>query len=71
MTEKSHSNIIRKLKLLSEKPPGYQLQLDSKNEYSLQKLHESLVVEIKDVMKETLVKPLNVKKLRYVTGEYV
>ena len=33
MTEESYSNIIRKLKLLGDKPDGCQLQLDSKNDY--------------------------------------
>ena len=35
LTEESYLNIIRKLKLLSDKPDGYQLELDSKNDYSL------------------------------------
>ena len=57
------------MKLLSDKPDGYQLKLDSKNDYSLPKLYEILVVEIEGVIKESLVKPVNGKKLRYVTVE--
>ena len=40
-----YQTIIRKLKLLNEKPIGYQLQLESKNDYRLLKTHEILVVE--------------------------
>ena len=69
LTEESYLNIIRKLKLLSDKPDRYQLKLDSKNDYSLPKLYEILVVEIEGVIKESLVKPVNGKKLRYVTVE--
>ena len=37
ITNESYQNIIRKLKLLNEKPKGYQLQLESKNDYRLLK----------------------------------
>ena len=45
ITNDSYQNIIRKLKLLNEKPTGYQLQIESKNDYRLLKSHEILVVE--------------------------
>ena len=57
LTEDTYKNIIRKLKLLNEKPPGYHLELDSKNDYSLPKSHEILTVEVDGVTIEKLVKP--------------
>ena len=69
ITNECYQNIIRKLKLLNEKPTGYQLQLESKNDYRLLKSHEILVVENDGVTHERLVKPVYGKKLRYVTVE--
>ena len=69
LTNECYQTIIRKLKLLNEKPIGYQLQLESKNDYRLLKSHEILVVENDGVTHERLVKPVNGKKLRYVTVE--
>ena len=69
LTNECYQTIIRKLKLLNEKPIGYQSQLESKNDYRLLKTHEILVVENDGVTHERLVKPVNGKKLRYVTVE--
>ena len=44
MTEENYTNIIRKLKLLNDKSPGYHLKLYSKNDYILPKHHEILTV---------------------------
>ena len=52
ITNECYQNIIRKLKLLNEKPTGYQLQLESKNDYRLLKSHEILVVENDGVTNE-------------------
>ena len=67
MTDEVYTNIIKKLKLLNEKPPGYHLQLDSKNDYKLPKSHEIQTVENNGILIERLVKPVDGKKLRYVT----
>ena len=69
LTNECYQTIIRKLKLLNEKPIGYQLQLESKNDYRLLKSHEILVVENDGVTHERLVKPANGKRIRYVTVE--
>ena len=45
------------MKLLNEKPEGYQFQLETKNDYKLHILHEILVVENDGVTHERLVKP--------------
>ena len=47
--------------------PGYHLQLDSKNDYKLPKSHEIQTVENNGILIERLVKPVDGKKLRYVT----
>ena len=71
ITDEGYQNIIRKLKLLNEKPMGYQSQLESKNDYRLLKTHEILIVENDGVIHERLVKPVDGKKLRYVTLENI